>query len=119
MKLVEPSLIYKQAYLEAIREFEAAGELHIMRVKEALEPEFSYEAYVEQCKNESKGIGLPDGWVPATTFLLVENDHVLAISSLRHRLTPNLEREGGHIGYEVPPSKRLNGYATQALRLTL
>ena len=34
---------------------------------------------------------------------------------IRHRLTPALEREGGHIGYHVVPGHRRRGHATQLL----
>ncbi|MHB8934154.1 MAG: GNAT family N-acetyltransferase, partial [Bellilinea sp.] len=40
-------------------------------------------------------------------------------SRLRHRLTPLLEEEGGHIGYDIRPSERGKGYATLLLALTL
>jgi predicted acetyltransferase len=63
---------------------------------------------------------LPEGFVPHTTFWLVRNDErVLAVSNLRHRLTPKLEKEGGHIGYGVRPSERQKGYGTRLLGETL
>ena len=34
---------------------------------------------------------------------------------IRHRLTPALEREGGHIGYHIVPGQRRRGHATQML----
>jgi predicted acetyltransferase len=63
---------------------------------------------------------LPDGFVPATTYWLVrDGECVVARSSLRHCLTPHLEREGGHVGYSVRPSERGKGYGTAVCRLTL
>src|SRR5262249_5427458 len=35
--------------------------------------------------------------------------------NIRHRLTPWLLERGGHIGYDVRPSARNNGYATSML----
>ncbi len=32
---------------------------------------------------------------------------------------PHLEREGGHIGYDVPPSERMKGYGTILLKHVL
>jgi predicted acetyltransferase len=34
-------------------------------------------------------------------------------------LTPELEYEGGHIGYDIRPSARRRGFGTALLRLTL
>jgi len=38
---------------------------------------------------------------------------------LRHQLTPALEHEGGHIGYDIRPSARRRGFGTLILALTL
>lgn len=66
------------------------------------------------------GRNLPQGWVPATTFWLLDNqERVVAMSNLRHALTPFLLNRGGHIGYYVAPRHRRQGYATTLLALTL
>lgn len=39
--------------------------------------------------------------------------------ALRHRLNANLTEFGGHIGYEVRPTVRRQGIATEMLRLIL
>ncbi len=53
-------------------------------------------------------------------FWPIEDDvRLVGVSRLRPRLTPALEIQGGHIGYDVPPSVRRKGYGTQLLRLTL
>jgi predicted acetyltransferase len=44
---------------------------------------------------------------------------ILGESRLRHWLTPNLEIEGGHIGYAIRPSMRRKGFGTKILALTL
>ena len=68
----------------------------------------------------SRGIGLPKGFVPHSTFWLVSDDsELIGVSNLRHKLTPRLEREGGNISYGVRPSKRRRGYASVMLALTL
>ena len=50
---------------------------------------------------------------------LDEQEHLVGMTNLRHRLNDYLLTYGGHIGYSVRPSERQNGYATQMLRLTL
>ena len=79
-----------------------------------------FAAYVQGLRDESLGVGLPDGWVPATKYILVndEGDYV-GIFNLRHRLTDFLRNGPGHIGYGVAREYRGHGYATAGLKLTL
>jgi predicted acetyltransferase len=51
--------------------------------------------------------------------VVIHGDEFLGRLSVRHRLTPLLERVGGHIGYEVRPSARRRGHATSMLRAGL
>jgi predicted acetyltransferase len=55
------------------------------------------------------------GWVPCTTLWYIEGSAYLGRLAIRHRLTPWLLEYGGHIGYDVRPSARNNGYATTML----
>lgn len=79
-----------------------------------------FAAYVRGLRDESLGVGLPDGWVPATKYILVndEGDYV-GIFNLRHRLTDFLRNGPGHIGYGIAREYRGHGYATAGLKLTL
>lgn len=79
-----------------------------------------FAAYVQGLRDESLGVGLPDGWVPATKYILVndEGDYV-GIFNLRHRLTDFPRNGPGHIGYGVAREYRGHGYATAGLKLTL
>lgn len=61
----------------------------------------------------------PDGWVPATELWWVQDDEFLGRVGIRHRLTPALLEVGGHIGYDVRPSARRQGHATEMLRQAL
>ena len=80
----------------------------------------NFPAYLRFLREMAVGIGLRPGWVAMSYFWMIE-DHVrlVGVSRLRPKLTPALEIQGGHIGYDVPPSVRRRGYGTQALRLTL
>src|SRR5687767_9805931 len=61
----------------------------------------------------------PDGYVPATELWWVDRDEFLGRIGVRHRLTPVLLDVGGHIGYDVRPSARRRGHATEMLRQAL
>jgi predicted acetyltransferase len=53
--------------------------------------------------------------VPVTELWLVDGTDYLGTVVIRHRLTPALEREGGHLGYHVVPGHRRRGHATRML----
>jgi len=79
-----------------------------------------FDAFVAKLDDSARGVGLPEGFVPHSTFWLVDDaDEVVGVSNLRHRLTYLLRIEGGNIGYGVRPSARRRGHATALLRHTL
>ena len=79
-----------------------------------------FKHYVQTCRNYSLGVGLPEHFVPATVFILVDDaDNYVGIFNLRHRLNEALANGAGHIGYGIAPAFRGNGYAAKGLALTL
>lgn len=73
-------------------------------------------AYAAMLHDWSVGENVPEGWVPADTFWIVEGDEVVGECDVRHPLTEQLRRVGGHVGYVVHPAYRNKGVATFALR---
>lgn len=53
--------------------------------------------------------------VPVTELWFVDGSDYIGTVVIRHRLTPALAREGGHIGYHVVPRWRRRGHATRML----
>jgi predicted acetyltransferase len=53
--------------------------------------------------------------VPVTELWFIDESDYLGTVVIRHRLTPALAREGGHIGYHVVPQWRRRGHATRML----
>lgn len=113
LTLVEPDGRWKAEVLEMARECSAHGE---PRYEPALA---DFDAYLRELASYARGVGLPDGHVPQTTYWGLVGGEIVGSIRLRHRLTPDLEVEGGHIGYDVRPSRRGRGYATQMLALVL
>lgn len=69
--------------------------------------------------NHSKGINLPEGWVPYSTYWLFVNEKPVGVSRLRHTLNDYLKELGGHIGYAIGKNERKKGYGSEILRLTI
>ena len=84
-----------------------------------LEPGMSWSAYLKTVAEHQRGVGLPAGWVPGTFLVAEVAGVIVGRSSIRHRLTDYLEREGGHIGFGVLPGHRRRGHATEILRQSL
>lgn len=79
-----------------------------------------FKEYVMKKEGYSKGIGLLDGYVPETTFILVNEDNqYVGIFNLRHYLTETLANGAGHIGYGIKKEYRNNGYASMGLKMMI
>jgi predicted acetyltransferase len=84
-----------------------------------LERDADIDSVVADLTDWAAGINLKEGWVPCTTWFWEEDDALQGVINVRHRLSPELEKEGGHIGYSVAPSFRRRGVATRMLSAAL
>ena len=114
LKLVDPTPDLAVAFREMAQEWREAGE-------DIYKGAFGdFAAYVGSLAAVRDPANLPPNRVPTSTFWLVANGRrVVGSSRLRHWLVPHLEKEGGHIGYDIRPSERHKGYGTALLALTL
>jgi predicted acetyltransferase len=114
LKLLDPSKAKKDAFARLAQDWLDHGN---DRYRLALD---DFTAYLARLDRLSDAAQLPSGWVPAAEFWLEdEAGEIVACVRLRFWLTPSLEFEGGHIGYDVRPSARGRGFGTAALALTL
>jgi|SRR5436190_5434465 len=117
--LVAPTPSVHLSYLDAQAEFHAEGRnLEIDRP--ALANPNRFARHIAEIRAEADGSSpRPPRYVPQTTLWYIDGDHYIGELSIRHWLTEDLRRLGGHIGYEVRPSQRRRGHATEMLRLAL
>ncbi len=78
-----------------------------------------FRRYLEVLAEQARGENLPANHVPSTFLFAFAGSRIVGRVSIRHSLTPELERVGGHIGYVVVPEYRRQGYATAILRQSL
>ncbi|WP_226665782.1 GNAT family N-acetyltransferase [Metabacillus litoralis] len=116
--LIKPTTELKEEYLSFYHEWVQSKEEMIPWVIE--KDPTNFENMVQFLANNEKGINLPKGWVPDSTYWLInEENRILGVVNIRHELTDFLLTRGGHIGYGIRPSERKKGYATKLLSLAL
>lgn len=134
-RLVSPSREAHASFLEALTEDHAEGrhlELpadlladpgefarYVAALRAGVERPGEPDFYLADLRGEAPPVPWPDGYVPQSTYWWAAGDEYLGRLSIRHRLTPHLRVEGGHIGYEVRPSARGQGHATAMLAAAL
>jgi predicted acetyltransferase len=123
MELVSPSGKYKESFIAAVKEYQEETPLnsrhHYYRSLSLQDLRNNFEEYLRRVSDASKGIGLPAGFVPQSDYWLVDTEQYIGRVSIRHHLNDHLLNLGGHLGYDIRPSKRQLGYGTKILALAL
>lgn len=110
IRLVRPTPEWKDKILDYKKEFATNGEtVH----GSALLGEYeTFEEWFSDVVKNSSEETVADGWVPSSTLLGVdENDRIVGMIDVRHRMNDYLAAYAGHIGYSVRKSERRKGYA--------
>ena len=120
LKLVFPTVEYKEQVLDYLKEhfdngeYDIAGDGGLDRIK-------NFDEWLEKIKNDISENTIEMFRMPSTVYLAVRksDNKVVGILQIRHRLNESLLKNGGHIGDSVRPSERRKGYATEMIRLAL
>jgi predicted acetyltransferase len=123
MEFAEPDTRFHESYVAAVREFHtldtgrppfARHDLSLIESPEA------FAAFVTALRADPlPDTPRPDWKVPQTTLWWADGDEFVGRLGLRHSLTPALRKAGGHIGYDVRPSRRREGHASRMLAAAL
>jgi predicted acetyltransferase len=105
------------AFLSAVEEFRRSDPEWEFAFH--FDPEGDFDAYVARLSDWTRGLDLPERFVPNTFLVGVVGETIVGRLSLRHELNDFLSRVGGHVGYCVVASKRRKGHATEMLRQSL
>lgn len=116
LSLVRPHRRYRDSFISAVREFERHDRRRPMWDYHHLRENFDEYISLRRAYADDP----PAGYVPQTDYWLIVNDTTFAGQiSIRHHLNESLRYYGGHIGYEIRPSMRRQGYGTRQLALAL
>ena len=78
-----------------------------------------FPALLRRLNDFEAGRNLPEGYVPSSTYWLVENGELVGVSNLRHFLNERIFNAGGHIGMGIRPQARGRGLGNLLLSLTI
>ena len=125
-ELVLPTTTVSESFLEAMDEFVAEGAEHSQTAAwiEHHAPGWTdpaaFAAFVEAVRADAlPETPRPVRHVPCTTLWWVDGGDYLGRIAIRHELNDFLLDVGGHIGYDVRPSRRREGHATAMLQHAL
>jgi predicted acetyltransferase len=129
-RLIEPDVRARESFLAAMDEFAAEGRAggsttvgsDLAERGDRWHTEAGFAEYVAAVRADER-VARRQGLVTQTTLWWVEGPQdrpeFLGRIAVRHRLTEQLRRLGGHIGYDVRRSRRREGHATAMLLAVL
>lgn len=119
LKLILPTTKYKDEIMGYRKEFIENKES--MDGTSGLRDTKSFEEWHNAIIANLKEETVREGLVPSTTYIAISSndDRLIGMIDIRHRLNDYLLNFGGHIGYSVRKSDRQKGYATEMLALAL
>ena len=118
IKLVVPKIELKEKALQYRKEHFDNGE-QVINGSELLDKMDVYEEWLESVTKNADPKTVSKEWVLTDTFFAInEEEEIVGIIDLRHTLNDFLI-DFGNCGYNVRPSKRNKGYATEMLHQVL
>ena len=125
-ELVLPTTSVRESFLEAMDEFVAEGAENSQTAAwieynaPGWQDPATFATFVAAVRADAEeGTPRPAGHVPCTTLWWVDGEDYLGRIAIRHRLTDFLREVGGHIGYDVRPTRRREGHASAMLQQAL
>lgn len=128
-RLMRPTAAFpalRDSFLDGLRELRAEGRpLHLRTAEAGLldaradEIDARFDAFLADLRRRETAGQQPAGLVPESFFWLVDATGFIGRASIRHELNDDLRLVGGHIGYEIRPTRRRQGHGTRILTLAL
>lgn len=112
--LTKPLDIYKESYILAIKEFHCEGTNLKYDISELNK---NFNKFLFNINELILNPKLELGKVKESIYWLIDNEEFIGRISIRHNLSPYLQKYDGNIGFEIRPSKRKMGYGYILLEL--
>lgn len=81
--------------------------------------ENTYGDWLKSKADMAKGINLPDGFIPCTTFWVMLDDKIVGLANIKHYLNDFLRKKGGHIGLSLAKDYRKKGLGLKTTKLLI
>ena len=118
IQLVKLTPDLRPALVEMAEDFHAAGEERFKNLLRMSDEDFF--ALLRDLETDAQADDLPPGMAPQSTYWLIEGGATIAgCCRLQHPPTAALEKEGGHIDYDLRPAYRGKGYLQPMLAMAL
>ena len=106
---------YKEAYLLSLEKIKEG----IIRKHNLMFENPDKVDIIQKMKDNRNQSKLPSYYVPSYDYFAVDDDKFIGVIHIRIKLTDNLLKYGGHIGYGVNPKYWRQGYGKKILKLAL
>ncbi len=106
---------YKEAYLLSLEKIKEG----IIRKHNLMFENPDKVDIIQKMKDNRNQSKLPSYYVPSYDYFAVDDDKFIGVIHIRIKLTDNLLKYGGHIGYVVNPKYWRQGYGKKILKLAL
>ena len=71
--------------------------------------ENTYGTWLKSKEDMAKGINLPEGFIPCTTYWVILDEKIIGLANIKHYLNDYLRKKGGHIGLSIAKDYRRQG----------
>ena len=119
LQLIDAEEKYLEQYKEAYQEMLKQIELGNMKRHDSIFMNPDEKNVIQVFQDNRDQSKLPSNYVPSFDYFAVDDDKLVGVIHIRIRLTNDLLKYGGHIGYGVNPKYWNMGYGKKILKLAL